>query len=194
MDYYTHSIHHGYTKVPGSGEPVDEVLLSVMRAPATYTAEDAVEINCHGGVVPLRRILDLCLSEGARLAEPGEFTKRAYLNGRIDLAQAEAVLDIISSESDAAGKAAVEQLRGGFSRKITEIRSSVIEILSEIELALDFTEEDVLFSSVDKMTRGVEEARKTLIKILETADRGIVLRKGARAVICGRPNVVNQAS
>lgn len=188
-DYASHSIHHGYIKVPDKDELIDEVLLTVMHGPGTYTAEDVVEINCHGGVMPLERILKLCLDEGARLAEPGEFTKRAFLNGRIDLSQAEAVLDVIKSESNAAWKAALEQLTGVFSEEIRRIRSFIVDILSDVELAIDFIEEDVLFASVEKITQNVIRLRQSIRKVLQTAESGMILRQGVRVVICGKPNV-----
>jgi tRNA modification GTPase len=187
--YASHTVHYGHIKSPGEGEVVDEVLLTSMKAPGTYTAEDMVEINCHGGVMPLKKVLELCLSEGARLAEPGEFTKRAFLNGRIDLSQAEAVLDIIRAKTDASRRIAVEQLRGAFSREISGIRDSLLSALSLIELAIDFTEEDVESPRVDEIGRRVREAREEAKRILETSDKGMVLAEGASVVICGRPNV-----
>ncbi|MFH1553055.1 MAG: tRNA uridine-5-carboxymethylaminomethyl(34) synthesis GTPase MnmE [Candidatus Omnitrophota bacterium] len=187
--YDSHTVHYGHVKAPGSGETVDEVLLTVMRAPKTYTTEDVVEINCHGGIVPLKRVLELCLSEGARLAQPGEFTRRAFLNGRIDLSQAEAVLDVIRAETDAAQKIAVEQLCGGFSEAIRGLRTSIIDVLALIELAIDFPSEDVKFSPVEKITRRVDDLYRSIDEILATSEKGMVLREGASVVICGRPNV-----
>ena len=128
---------------PETGETVDEVLVSVMRAPATYTREDVVEINCHGGMMPLSRTLALVIAAGARQAEPGEFTKRAFLNGRIDLSQAEAVMDIIRAKTDLAHKAAQEQLLGGLSREIAALRDRLISIMASVEAAIDFPEEDI---------------------------------------------------
>jgi len=187
--YASHSIHYGHIRNPGNGDLIDEVLITVMRAPGTYTAEDVVEINCHGGIMPVKKILGLCLSKGARLAEPGEFTKRAFLNGRIDLSQAEAVLDVIRSESEAAQKIAAGQLSGAFSEEIKGLRDRIVDILSDIEVAIDFTEEDVLFASVEKMKRDITVLRESVRKVLETADKGMILRRGVRVVICGRPNV-----
>jgi len=185
----SHSIHFGRIGVPGKEEMIDEVLLTVMRAPRTYTAEDVIEINCHGGLVPLRRILELCLLEGARLAEPGEFTKRAFLNGRIDLSQAEAVVDIIKSESDASRKAAFEQLQGAFSREIKGARECLMDIMSQIELGIDFTEEDVDFTAFDRITADITEVRERLSVLLSTWGKGMVLRNGVKVVLCGKPNV-----
>ncbi len=185
----SHTVHHGHVKMPGSGEMVDEILLAVMRAPKTYTGEDVAEMNCHGGIMSVKKVLQLCIREGARLAEPGEFTRRAFLNGRIDLPQAEAVLDVIRSETDAAQKVAIEQLRGGFSGEILDLRNSAIEALSMIELAIDFSQEDVEFPRAEKITKHVEDLLLRVKKMLETSEKGMLLREGASVVICGRPNV-----
>jgi tRNA modification GTPase len=185
----SHSTHHGYIKVHGKGEIVHQVLVTVMRSPRTYTKEDIVEINCHGGNMPLKKVLELCLNEGARLAEPGEFTKRAFLNGRIDLSQAEAVLDIIKSKTDAARRIAAEQLEGTLSGEVRGLRNSIIDTLSEIELAIDFTGEDVKFATVGNITKNVDNLHSSIEGILKTADKGMILREGIKAVICGRPNV-----
>lgn len=185
----SHSIHHGFIRIPGKKETIDEVLVAVMKAPRTYTREDVVEISCHGGGMPLKKVLELCLAEGARMAEPGEFTKRAFLNGRIDLSQAEAVLDIIRSKTDASRKVAAEQLKGDLSKEIGRLRDSIIDVLSNIELAIDFTEEDVASAKVSDIDRRVDELHLSVKRILETADKGIVFREGIMAVICGRPNV-----
>ncbi len=187
--YASHTVHYGHVKEPGSGEVVDEVLLTVMRAPRTYTTEDVVEISCHGGIMPSKRVLELCLGEGAALAEPGEFTRRAFLNGRIDLSQAEAVLDVIRAETDTSRKIAVEQLRGTFSVEVRSLRDSIIEILSLIELTIDFSQQDVEFPEKESIARGVDGAYLLLREMLETSDKGMVLREGASVVICGRPNV-----
>jgi tRNA modification GTPase len=139
----THTVHYGHIIDPVAGQIIDETLVTIMRAPATYTREDIVEINCHGGMMPLARTMSLLLAAGARLAEPGEFTKRAFLNGRIDLTQAEAVMDIISSKTDIAHRAANEQLLGDLSRGITELRDKLISLLASIEACIDFPEEDI---------------------------------------------------
>ncbi|MEA3489986.1 MAG: tRNA uridine-5-carboxymethylaminomethyl(34) synthesis GTPase MnmE [Candidatus Omnitrophota bacterium] len=187
--FASHTICHGHVTTPDGKEVIDEVLITVMRAPRTYTAEDVIEINCHGGVISTKRVLELCLDEGARLAEPGEFTKRAFINGRIDLSQAEAVLDIIRSETEAFRKIAVGHLRGEFSREIRQWRDFMIETLSLIELGIDFPGEDVEFSSVKDITGRVKEAHSAIRGILETSEKGMVFREGASVVICGRPNV-----
>ncbi|MFH1846900.1 MAG: tRNA uridine-5-carboxymethylaminomethyl(34) synthesis GTPase MnmE [Candidatus Omnitrophota bacterium] len=185
----SHTVHYGHIKERVSGEVIDEVLVTIMKAPATYTSENIVEINCHGGDIPLRRVLGSCLDQGARLADPGEFTKRAFLNGRIDLTQAEAVLDIIKSETDSAMKAAIDQLRGGFSNEVARIRQLLINIIALVELTIDFSQEDVEFSSQEKILTDISDIKQILLKLIETAQKGMVLREGANVVICGRPNV-----
>jgi tRNA modification GTPase len=139
--------------------------------------------------MPLKKVLEICLKEGARLAEPGEFTKRAFLNGRIDLSQAEAVLDIIKAKTDASRKVAAEQLCGAFSEKVRSLRTSALDVLSDIELSIDFTEEDVTFTADQKITSDVKKLHGEIKKVLKTADKGMVLREGVRVVICGKPNV-----
>ncbi|MBD3379877.1 MAG: tRNA uridine-5-carboxymethylaminomethyl(34) synthesis GTPase MnmE [Candidatus Omnitrophica bacterium] len=184
----SHTIRRGRVTSP-AGDVIDEVLVSVMKAPRSYTAEDVVEINCHGGIVPVRKVLERCLSAGARLAEPGEFTKRAFLNGRLDLSQAEAVLDVIRSSTDAACRVALDQLKGGFSAKVVAIRDAVLDIVSAIELSIDFSQEDVEFPVTEKIGSRINRIAEEISELLSTADKGIILREGANIVICGRPNV-----
>lgn len=168
---------------------IDEVLVTVMRAPKTYTRQDVVEINCHGGIVPLKKVMDLTLRYGARLAGPGEFTQRAFLNGRIDLCQAEAVLDVIRARTDEALSVAVAQLDGRVSDEINRIRNNLLDILAQVEAAIDFPEEDLeIYSEVD-LLRKLKEIVCELNRILDTAQPGIILRQGIMAVIVGRPNV-----
>ncbi|MCK5450917.1 MAG: tRNA uridine-5-carboxymethylaminomethyl(34) synthesis GTPase MnmE, partial [Candidatus Omnitrophica bacterium] len=185
----THTIHHGYIRSPVTGKNIDEVLLLIMRAPNTYTFEDTVEISCHGGIMPLKGILDLCIQCGARLADPGEFTKRAFLNGRLDLTQAEAVIDLIQSKTDAARHVAVEQLRGSFSEEIGHLRSYILDVLSLIEAGIDFSDEDIKFASIRDILEKVEDVYACVKKMIKTADKGIILREGVSVVICGKPNV-----
>ncbi|MDH7482168.1 MAG: tRNA uridine-5-carboxymethylaminomethyl(34) synthesis GTPase MnmE [Armatimonadota bacterium] len=184
----THTAHYGYIEDPVSCERIDDGILTVFRAPRSYTGEDSVEISCHGGIVPLRRVLNAALQAGARLAEPGEFTKRAFLNGRLDLAQAEAVLDIIRSQTDEAMRIARGQLDGRLSSEIRKLRDSLIAMMANIEASIDFPDE---VGEVD-MQALRESLRDTLEKVrrlLETAECGRVYREGIRAVIVGRPNV-----
>jgi tRNA modification GTPase len=189
VDFKSHTIHYGQIVDPDTGMPVDEVLVNVMKQPNTYTREDTVEINCHGGQAPVKNVLRVCLTGGARLAEPGEFTKRAFLSGRLDLSQAEAVLDIISSSSDAACETALKHLRGDFSKKIKRLREGLLDILSGIELGIDFSQEDVEAVGAEDILSGIKKISGNLQNILSTADNGIVIRNGASIVICGRPNV-----
>ncbi len=187
----SYTTHYGHI-VAGkktSPEIVDEVILTVMRAPASYTREDVVEINCHGGIVPLKRVLELVLAAGARPAEPGEFTRRAFLNGRLDLAQAEAVLDVIRARTELSLRAALRQLEGGLSRRIRGLRDEIADLLSELEAAIDFPEEDVDAAAAGTVRDRAGKVKKELEKLLATADSGIVLREGILAVICGKPNV-----
>jgi len=199
-DFRAYTTHYGWiveslqltsqnSKSRPPQEFIDEVILTIMRAPRSYTKEDVVEINCHGGIVALRRTLDLVLENGARLANPGEFTKRAFLNGRIDLAQAEAVLDIIKAKSDSALKVATAQLKGLLSRQIDKIREIVLGALSVLEANIDFPEEEIGEANFEEVPRSLKQANAALKDLLGQAKRGKIFREGVKAVICGRPNV-----
>lgn len=179
-------LHYGHIIESETGEVVDEVLVSYMPAPRTYTREDIVEINCHGGIVPLRRILELCLRGGARLASPGEFTLRAFLNGRIDLAQAEAVLDIVRAKTEASLRVAVDQLDGHLSGEVHRIRGQLVDTLAHLEASIDFPEDEIPERDI---ASDLEKARGLLEGLLAHADRGIVYRQGIRTAIVGKPNV-----
>ncbi len=168
---------------------VDEALLTVMRAPKSYTREDIAEISCHGGMVPLRKVLALALAAGARLAEPGEFTKRAFLNGRIDLAQAEAVLDVIRSKTDESLAMALGQLDGRLSSAMKEIKEDLVSVSAGVEASIDFPEEDSEIISEAGSKGRLEAIAARLEALIGTADRGIIMREGISCVICGRPNV-----
>ena len=181
------TLHYGW--IVESFKIVDEVILTVMRAPRTFTKEDVVEINCHGGIVALRKVLDLVLDNGARLAEPGEFTKRAFLNGRIDLAQAEAVLDIIRAKTDSALKVGIEQLKGALSKEINKIRGEILDVLSVLEANIDFPEEDIDSVQLSAVFKKLKTVNNNLQKIIADSQFGKVLREGVHVVICGRPNV-----
>lgn len=185
----SHTIHYGHVVEQKSGEVVDEVLVSVMRGPRTFTAEDVVEINCHGGIVPLQKTLELVLQEGARLAEPGEFTKRAFLNGRIDLSQAEAVIDIIRARTDQGLKVALNQLAGALSAKVKNLREELLGLLAFIEAGVDFPEEDVQQISLKEIGDRVIEVKQQVKKLLSGAYAGRIYREGFRMVIAGKPNV-----
>jgi len=182
----THTVHYG--RVVRESKTVDEVLLSVMRAPRTLTREDVVEITCHGGILAAKLVLDAVLHEGARSAEPGEFTRRAFLNGRIDLAQAEAVADLIHARTDLALRAANEQLAGKLSRRINELRDALLSTLAHVEAHIDFPDEDIAPDTRDQLLTRLEEGIEFMDDLLRTADEGQLLRRGIRAAIVGRPN------
>lgn len=188
-DCESHTLHHGTILGPGGRERIDEVMVGLLRAPRSYTREDTVEVYCHGGPLILRRILGLAVAAGARPAEPGEFTKRAFLNGRIDLTRAEAVMDLIRAKSDAAQRAALAQMEGGLYRLIHELRRSMVSVLAEIEAGLDFSEEDIEFISPAAVKKSLEESRSTISRLLQSAEGGRVIREGVRTVIIGEPNV-----
>lgn len=185
----SHSLNYGRIIDPDSGQIIDEVLLSIMRAPRTYTREDIIEINCHGGIVPTKRVLELVLEKGARLAEPGEFTKRAFLNGRIDLSQAEAVMDLIRAQTDMGLAVAVNQLEGGLSKRVNSIRNILLEVLAHIEASIDFPEEDIEEISIEEIRTRIVNALKEIDKLLDTADTGKIIKEGLKTVIIGKPNV-----
>lgn len=185
----THTIHYGDIINPLDNEKIDEVLVSVMKEPNTFTKENIVEINCHGGVIVVQKILGLVLSNGARLAEPGEFTKRAFLNGRIDLSQAEAVIDIITAKTDLSLKSSVNQLDGSISKKIKDIRHSLIELIAHIEASIDYPEYDIEEISNDNVIRDMNSIEEDISKLLDTSDNGKIIREGIKTVIVGKPNV-----
>jgi tRNA modification GTPase len=182
----THTIHLGH--VIRNGQRVDEVLLAVMRAPRTFTREDVVEISCHGGLLPAKLVLDTVLQSGARLAEPGEFTRRAFLNGRIDLAQAEAVADLIQSRTELALRAANEQLAGKLSQRINTLRDQMLQTLAHLEAHIDFPEEDLSPDTRGQLIARLEEGVSFMEQLLRSAPEGQILRRGIRAAIIGRPN------
>lgn len=186
MQYQTHTIHYGF--ICDGSDIVDEVMVSVMKAPHTYTKEDTVEINCHGGIYIMNRILSLVLAHGARLAEPGEFTKRAFLNGRIDLAEAEAVMDILRSQNDLALKASMAQLRGSVSVKIREIRADILHEIAFIESALDDPEHISLDGYPEQLSVKIERLLDDCMRLIRSADQGKIIRDGIRTVIVGKPN------
>jgi tRNA modification GTPase len=179
-------LYYGHIIDPDTSEVVDEVLVSYMKAPRTYTRQDVVEINCHGGIAPLRRTLELCLRLGARLASPGEFTLRAFINGRIDLAQAEAVLDIVRAKTEAGLRVAMGQLEGRLSNQVRALRRQLLDVLAYLEATIDFEEDEIPERDIAPDLEGV---RQQLEKLLAHADRGIIYRQGIRTAIVGRPNV-----
>jgi tRNA modification GTPase len=183
----THTIHFG--KIVRGEKVIDEVLLAVLRAPRTFTREDTVEISCHGGILPAKLVLDTLLANGARLAEPGEFTRRAFLNGRIDLAQAEAVADLIHSRTELALAAANEQLAGKLSQRINRLRDDLMHTLAHVEAHIDFPDEDIAPDTKEELLQRLENGVAFMDELLLTANEGQILRRGIRAVIVGRPNV-----
>jgi len=185
--FKTYTTHYGW--VAQGTRVTDEVILTIMRSPKSYTKEDIVEINCHGGIVALRQVLDLVLENGCRLAEPGEFTKRAFLNGRIDLAQAEAVLDIIRAKTDSALKISVRQLRGALSYRLNKIREVLLDVLSFLEANIDFPEEEINRINPEEVLQKLNTVNNELKDILDTAKQGRIFREGIHVVICGKPNV-----
>lgn len=168
---------------------IDEVLAIYMKGPKTYTAEDVVEINCHGSMVSLRKTLALVLRKGARLAEPGEFTKRAFLNGRLDLSQAEAVIDIIKAKTDRSFDVAMSQLEGALSLRVTEIRQKLLDLLVDITVNIDYPDEDIEELTYDKIEENILLIGEMIEKLLSTADTGRMIREGIRVAIVGKPNV-----
>lgn len=187
LEKKSHTLSYG--KIISHGEVIDEVLVSVMKEPQTYTKEDIVEINCHGGALVTRRILEAVLNEGARLAEPGEFTKRAFLNGRMDLTQAEAVIDIIHSHTDLSRQAAVNQLEGRLKTEVRSMREEILDMIAAIEAVIDYPEHDVEEETYGNMEQGAVKLLSRMEELLAKADRGKIIREGLETVIVGKPNV-----
>jgi len=185
----THTIHYGYICNPDENQVIDEVLVSVMREPHTYTREDVVEINCHGGIVSTRNVLEQVLKAGARIADPGEFTKRAFLNGRIDLVQAEAIIDIINSKTTLGLETAVDQLEGSLSKSIYDIRNQLLGIAAHLQAAADFPEDDIEELTTENLLNSLNELNLRISNLIETADMGKIIREGLSTVIVGKPNV-----
>lgn len=197
-EFASHTVHYGWVMKNLSpfkdikelqDQIIDEALLTLMRAPKSYTKEDVVEISCHGGIAALRTILNLAVGRGARLAEPGEFTKRAFLNGRIDLTQAEAVLDIIQSKTEIFLRLSSQQLQGELSAQLESLRSALMNIYTEIEAIINFPEDDVEARSREELRGRINSVKKRVDVILQTADQGRILKEGIKIVLCGKPNV-----
>lgn len=184
----SHTIHYGFIK--NKTERIDEVLVSVMRAPKTYTTEDIVEINCHGGIITTKQVLETMLNAGARLAEPGEFTKRAFLNGRIDLIESEAIMDLIESKSSEAKKMALSQLYGDLSKLITSFRDRLKNLLSSIEVNIDYPEYyDIEIVTEEKIEKEIKSMKEELKNLIERSKSSSIIKNGIQTVILGRPNV-----
>ena len=186
----THTINYGNVIDPATNEKIEEIMLVKMVGPRTYTTEDVVEINCHGGIITIQKVLALCLEHGARMAEPGEFTKRAFLNGRVDLTQAEAVMDIIRAKTDKAMNIAVKQLDGSLSDLINNTRQEILNTLAQVEVNIDYPEYDDVEEATTAVVREkTMEFEQLLTNLLRTARRGKILREGISTAIIGRPNV-----
>ena len=186
----SHTIHYGHIVDPKNDEVIDEVMVTVLCAPKTFTREDIVEINCHGGIVAINRILQLVLRMGARLAEPGEFTKRAFLNGRIDLSQAEAVMDLIRAKTDKSMQMAMRQLDGELSKLIQNLRQEILNTLAQVEVNIDYPEyDDVEEMTLQLLREKTEQVSRGIRALLNTASQGKILRDGLKTAIVGRPNV-----
>lgn len=188
-DAVSHTIHYGFIIDPKTNERVEEVMVSLLRAPKTFTREDVVEINCHGGLVSVNRVLSIALRAGARLAEPGEFTKRAFLNGRIDLSQAEAVIDLIRAKTDRAMNVALGQMEGRLSKHIQTLRQRLLETVAHVEVNIDYPEYDAEEMTNQLLFEQATFVRDEIDKLLATASQGKILREGLATVIIGRPNV-----
>jgi tRNA modification GTPase len=189
-DTESHTINYGHIVDPKTGETVEEVMVALMRAPKTYTREDIVEINCHGGIHTVNRVLQLTLNNGARMAEPGEFTKRAFLNGRVDLSQAEAVMDFIRAKTNEASKVANQQVQGRLKTYIEELRQSILNILAQVEVNIDYPEyDDVEEATTSFLLEEAKNVSMNIDKLLKSSAEGRILREGLSTVIVGKPNV-----
>lgn len=188
-EFKSFATHYGWIKDPDEDEVIDEALLTVFRAPKSYTAEDVVEISCHGGHVPLKAVLSSALDLGARMAEPGEFTKRAFLNGRIDLVEAEAVLDVITAQTEAFLRVSTHQLKGELSLELDGIRESLMNVYTEIEAIVNFPEDDIDAAGRRQITERIGVEHERVEKLLQSSRNGRILKEGIRVVLCGKPNV-----
>lgn len=178
-----------YGHIKDGDEVIDEVIVLIFKAPHSYTTEDVVEIQCHGGIVSLRKILNLCLENGARMAEPGEFTKRAFLNGRLDLTQAEAVIDLIRAKTDKTFDVALGQLEGKFSKRVKEIRQKLVDVLVNVTVNIDYPDEDIEIMTYENLITDLEDVETLINEMLKTSDTGRIIKEGLKISIIGKPNV-----
>ncbi len=188
-EFSNYTVHYGFVVDPGSEEKIDEVILVLMKKPQTYTREDTVEFNCHGGILSLRKVLETVINYGARMAEPGEFTKRAFLNGRIDLSQAEAVIDLIQAKTESSLSSSLAQLGGSLKKKIADLRNRLIRISAEIEAPIDFPDQDIKEINPKKVEEDISYILKEVNSLKETLDYGKILKEGINALIVGKTNV-----
>lgn len=188
-DVKTYTAHYGYVIEPKTGKIADEVICIIMKKPHSFTGEDVVEFDCHGGTVPLQRVLEVLLDNGARLAEPGEFSKRAFLNGRLDLAQAEGIMEVINSKTNKGLDVALNHLEGKLSNKIERIKDKVTKLFAHLEAAIDFPEDEIEGFNSGEIKKRLEEIKKEIKVLLETSNQGKIYREGIKAVIVGKPNV-----
>ena len=188
-NFFSHTVHYGFVIDPESGEKIDEVILVLMKKPQTYTREDTVEFNCHGGILSLRKVLETAINCGARMAEPGEFTKRAFLNGRIDLSQAEAVIDLIQAKTERSLSSSLAQLGGSLKKKITDLRNRLIRISAEIEAPMDFPDQDIKEICPKKVEENISYILKEVNSLMRTLNYGKILKEGISALIVGKANV-----
>lgn len=188
-DFSSYTAHYGLLVGPNNEEIIDETILILMKKPKSYTREDTIEFNCHGGILLLRKVLEAVISCGARIAEPGEFTKRAFLNGRIDLSQAEAVIDLIQAKTERSLKSSLAQLEGSLKKKITDLREKIVKIAAEIEAPMDFPDQDIEELDLMEMQERIEGVLKEVAALLDTLDYGKILKEGVNTVIVGKTNV-----
>ena len=193
VDWESHRLYYGKVRDPDGGSVVDEVMFAFLREPRSYTGEDTVEIHCHGAPVVVRQVLGLALACGARHAEPGEFTKRAFLNGRLDLTQAEAVLDLIRSRTDKAAGVALGQMEGGLSQEVQELREQLVDTLVQVEAAIDFPEEEIELLQRQELGRKVAGVVDRISALVDSYEWGRLIREGVRVCIVGRPMSANRA-
>ena len=185
----SHTAHHGYVENPESGKTIDEVLAIVMIKPRSFTGENVLEFDCHGGMVPLEAVLELTLEHGARMAEPGEFSRRAFMNGKLDMAQAEAIIDVINSKTEKSLNIAMEQLKGGLSEKVNNIKDNVMELLAHLEASIDFPEDEIEGFDSNQLEERLKDIKEPIQKLIKTAKQGKLYQEGIKTVIVGKPNV-----
>jgi tRNA modification GTPase len=189
IEQETYTAHYGHIKDPESGKIIDEVVSIIMKGPHSFTGENVLEFDCHGGMTPLKAVLDLVLKHGARLAEPGEFSQRAFLNGRIDLAQAEAIIEVINSKTEKSLDLAVDQLNGKLSKKVDQIKEEAVEILAHLEAAIDYPEDEIEGFSPAKLGEKFNYIKDEIEKLLKSSKQGKIYKEGLKTVIVGKPNV-----